>query len=203
LIPIYTIGHSTHDLDDLLALLAKAGIAAVADVRSAPYSKRYPHFNREAFRKSLEKCGIYYVFMGAELGGRGSDESMRDGEGRVRYASIGKSPDFGNGIERILAGSERMSIALMCTEKDPLFCHRGILISRHIAARGVVVLHIHPDGRFETHRDAETRLCQIVGLGEPDMFRTEDQIIAEAYARQEARIAYVMPTGRDRGKALR
>jgi hypothetical protein len=95
-----------------------------------------------------------------------------------------------------------MTIALMCAEKDPLYCHRGILISRHLVAYGKPVLHIHAYARIENHRDAETRLCHLFDLHEPDMFRTDDQILAEAYERQEARIAYVLPTNRDRDKAL-
>jgi uncharacterized protein (DUF488 family) len=199
---IYTIGHSTHELEPFLALLTKEGIAAIADVRSAPYSRRYPQFNREAFRNNLEGCGIRYVFMGSELGGRGSDDSMRDDRGRVRYACIAETAAFNEGIGRVLAGSERMAIALMCAEKDPLYCHRGILISRHLVAYDARVLHIDVEGGIETHHDAEIRLRRLVGLHEPDMFRTDDQILAEAYERQEARIAHVLPASRDRDEAL-
>jgi uncharacterized protein (DUF488 family) len=199
---IFTIGHSTHRIEDFLDLLAKRDIAAVADVRSAPYSKHIPHFNRETFRRSLETCGVHYVFMGNELGGRGSNESMRDDQGRVRYTRIAESTAFGEGIERIIAGSDRMNIALMCTEKDPLHCHRGILVSRQLVAHGAIVQHIHADGRIEAHRDAEARLCHIVGLHEPDMFRTDAQILAEAYERQEARIAHILPISHNRDKAL-
>jgi uncharacterized protein (DUF488 family) len=198
---IYTIGHSTHEIETFLMLLSKSSITAIADVRSAPYSRRHPQFNREPLHKNLESCGIRYVFMGAEIGGRGSDESMYDDQGRVSYASIAESSSFNEGIKRILVGSERMTIALMCAEKDPLCCHRGILISRHLVACGVPVLHIHADARIESHRDAEKRLCHLFGLHEPDMFRTDDQILAEAYERQEARIAYVSPTNRDWDKA--
>jgi hypothetical protein len=91
----------------------------------------------------------------------------------------------------------------MCAESDPLDCHRGILISRHLVARGTQVLHIHADGRLETHREAERRLLRLWDLHDPDLFRTQDQILAEAYERQEARIAYVMPDAMAGHKAVR
>lgn len=199
---IYTIGHSTHAIEDFIALLAKSNVAALADVRSAPYSRRHPQFNRETLGKSLESCGIRYVFMGAELGGRGSKESARGAQGRVSYASIAESSAFNEGIRRIIAGSQRLTIALMCAEKDPLNCHRGILISRRLVAHGTPVTHIHADARIESHYDAETRLCHLFGLHEPDMFRTDDQVLADAYERQETRIAYVPPANGGQDPAL-
>jgi uncharacterized protein (DUF488 family) len=139
--------------------------------------------------------------MGAELGGRGSNEAALGAHGRVSYASMAQTSAFNEGVERIIAGSQRLTIALMCAEKDPLNCHRGILISRHLVAHGTPVMHIHADAQIESHRDAETRLCKMFGLHEPDMFRTDDQILAEAYERQEARIAYVPPADGDQDKA--
>lgn len=91
-----------------------------------------------------------------------------------------------------------MKIALMCTERDPLNCHRGILVSRILAAHGIKVLHIHGDGRIESHRDAESRLLQMTGLRQMDLFQSEEQTLAVAYERQEARIAHVItPTAED------
>lgn len=190
---VYSIGHSTHSIEAFVALLKKAHVAAIADVRSIPYSRWQPQFNRDTLRKSLADDGIAYVFLGIELGGRGTDGSVRDGHGRVQYRSIAESAAFREGLRRVKVGSERMRIALMCAESEPLECHRGILISRLLVAQGTRVLHIHADGRLETHREAEHRLLRLMGLHEPDLFRTEEEILAEAYERQEARIAYVMP----------
>ncbi len=190
---MYSIGHSTHSFEVFVTLLKESRIAAIADVRSTPYSRRRPQFNRNALRNSLAEHGISYVFLGAELGGRGSDDSERDENGRVQYKYIAESPAFREGLRRVRAGSERMRLALMCAEGEPLDCHRGILISRLLIAQNVRVLHIHADGQIETHRDAERRLLRLFGLHEPDLFRTENQILKDAYERQEARIAYVMP----------
>lgn len=190
---VYSIGHSTHSIEAFVALLKGTHIAAIADVRSTPYSRWQPQFNRDKLRTSLAKHGINYVFLGAQLGGRGTGDSAYDEHGRIQYQRLAESATFREGLRRIRTGSERMRLALMCAESEPLDCHRGILISRLLVAQNMQVLHIHADGQLETHRDAEHRLLRLMGLQEPDLFRTEDQILAEAYERQEARIAYVIP----------
>jgi uncharacterized protein (DUF488 family) len=192
-IAIYTIGHSTHSLEEFLALLKHSSIEAVADVRSTPYSRRQPQFNRDPLRRALAANKIQYVPLGAELGGRGNSRSERDEHGRILYRSIAESTEFREGLNRVQAGSNRLRIALMCTERDPLNCHRGILVSRILAAHDLQVLHIHGDGRIESHRDAERRLLQITGLRQMDLFQPEEQTLMEAYERQEARIAHVIP----------
>src|SRR6266511_266153 len=192
-VAVYSIGHSTHSIEAFVALLKEMRIAAIADVRSTPYSRWRPYFHRDALRHSLAEHGIEYVFLGVELGGRGTEGSTHDEDGRIQYRSIAESEKFRGGLKRVRAGSERMSLALMCAESDPLECHRGILISRLLVAGGTWVTHIHADGQLETHRNAERRLVRLAGLHEPDLFRTEDQILADAYSRQEARIAYVVP----------
>jgi uncharacterized protein (DUF488 family) len=189
----YTIGHSTHSITTFVELLKRAEISAIADVRSTPYSRRNPQFNQEALRKFLNNYHIAYVFLGAELGGRGNPDSEHDEYGRIKYRSIAESALFRQGLRRVQTGSTRMRLALMCAESDPLDCHRGILISRILAAQGTPITHIHADGRLEPHGIAESRLLQLFGLHKADLYRTEDQVLAEAYERQEARIAYVVP----------
>lgn len=195
---IYTIGHSTHSIEEFLSLLERASIEAVADVRSTPYSRRQPQFNRESIRHALASKNIEYVPLGAELGGRGNSHSERDEHGRIVYRSIAESDEFQEGIQRVQTGSRRMRIALMCTERDPLNCHRGILVSRILTVHGIQVLHIHGDGGIESHRDAESRLLQMTGLRQMDLFQSEEQTLAVAYERQEARIAHVItPTAEE------
>jgi uncharacterized protein (DUF488 family) len=200
---VYSIGHSTHSIETFVALLKETCVAAIADVRSTPYSRWRPQFNRDALRSSLAEHNIAYVFLGTELGGRGTDDSARDEHGRIQYRYIAESAAFREGLRRIRAGSERMRLALMCAESEPLDCHRGILISRLLVAQGTRVLHIQTDGQLETHRDAERRLLRLMNLHEPDLFRTEDQILADAYERQEARIAHVMLNTPTEDEALR
>jgi uncharacterized protein (DUF488 family) len=173
--------------------LEGASIEAVADVRSTPYSRRQPQFNQDPLRHALASSKIAYVPLGAELGGRGSSHSERDEHGRILYRSIAESAEFQEGLNRVKAGSNHLRIALMCSERDPLNCHRGILISRILAACGTRVLHIYGDGRIESHRDAESRLLQMTGLRQMDLFHSEEQTLMAAYERQEARIAHVVP----------
>ncbi|MGH3912629.1 MAG: DUF488 family protein [Pseudonocardiaceae bacterium] len=200
---MYSIGHSTHSIETFVALLKETRIAAIVDVRSTPYSQWRPQFNRETLRNSLTEHGITYVFLGTELGGRGTDGSARDEHGRIQYQHIAESAAFREGMRRVRAGSERIRLALMCAESEPLDCHRGILISRLLVTQGTRVMHIHADGRLETHREAEYRLLRLTGLHELELFRTEDQILADAYEQREARIAHLIPKTATEDKVMR
>ena len=192
---VYTIGHSTHPMEVFVGLLNRAGITAVADVRSTPYSRWQPQYNREALRSTLADRGVAYVFLGAELGGRGDGDSPRDGDGRIMYRRLAESPAFREGVRRVLKGMVSRRVALMCTEADPLRCHRGILIARELTEADVRVAHIHGDGRLEGHGDAERRLLRLAGLAGPDLLRDERETLADAYGHQESRIAHVLSRG--------
>ena len=100
------------------------------------------------------------------------------------------SPAFNRGIERVTQGAEKMRVALMCAEKDPIDCHRCILVSPHLRRQGLQVLHILPDGSLEDHAKTEKRLLQLFALGEDDFFRSSQESIARAYKMQGEKIAY-------------
>ena len=170
-IEIYTVGHSTQPFERFLGLLKKHGVTAVADVRSAPYSRFNPQFNREDFRSALKANGIRYVFLGKELGARSDDECCYI-DGKVQYKLLAKTPLFQSGISRAIEGAETHKIALMCAEKDPLDCHRTILVARELVSRGAKVTHILQDGSTESHQAAISRLITKLGLGDADMFRS-------------------------------
>ena len=193
--PIFTIGHSTHSLDSFLGLLRKHDVTAVADVRSAPYSRFNPQFNKDALAGELKGNGIQYVFLGRELGARSDDRSCYE-EGRVQYGRLAGTALFKSGLERVLRGAESYRLTLLCAEREPLDCHRTLLVGRELEARGSSVVHIHADGRLETQADALTRLLGVFGLPEGDLFRKREELIEEACARQEAKIAYVDPAER-------
>ncbi len=186
---LFTIGHSTHSVEKVVSLLRQHGVTAVADVRSRPYSRINPQFNREAFTVLLKAAGIAYVFLGRELGARSEDRNCYV-EGKVQYDLLAQTELFGVGLHRVIQGMSRHRVALMCAEKDPLTCHRTILVCRHLAARGVAVEHILEDGRLETHDAALSRLLNELGLPEHDLFRGRDEIVEEAYAKRGERIAY-------------
>jgi len=196
---IYTIGHSTHSKEKLVELLAQHDVTAIADVRSQPYSRMNPQFNRESLRVDLKAAGIAYVFLGRELGARTEDRSCYI-DGKVQYGLLARTPLFEQGLTRIQQGLSEHRIALMCAEKDPLTCHRTILVCRYLAARGITAQHILEDGRLESHAEAMTRLLAEVGMGERELFRSRDDLIVEAYSRREQQIAYSekVPSSADR-----
>ena len=133
---IYTIGHSTHTIKKFIELLQRYGITAVADVRSKPYSQMNPQFNRETLKIELGLSGISYVFLGKELGARTKNKSCYC-NGRVQYELLAQTEEFQTGLQRLQEGTRSYQIALMCAEKDPLHCHRTILVSRHLLKKGI------------------------------------------------------------------
>jgi uncharacterized protein (DUF488 family) len=187
---VLTIGHSVHDFPNLVRLLRRHKVTAVADVRSVPLSRFTPQFNRGAVERGLRDAGIKYAFLGKELGARTEDLSCYV-DGRVQYERLAKTPEFVSGIERVLRGARTERVAVMCTEGEPLDCHRTILVARVLAEHDVAVGHVHGDGRVESHAEAMERLMAIFGLAEDDLFRTRAERLDEALSRQEARIAYV------------
>ena len=186
---VYTIGHSTRSIDELVDLLSEYGIEAVADVRTSPYSARLPWFNRETLTTSLERANIRYVFLGRELGGRGNGPGVMGPDGRVQYTKIAATELFQDGIARVIDGSATLRIALLCSEKDPLNCHRALLVARQLDLRGVPIEHILGTGSTETHQQFEERLLNTVNMP-PELTRTEEEILADAYDKQASRVAY-------------
>ncbi len=187
---IFTIGHSNHTLGRFVDLLHHNGVTAVADVRSVPYSRMQIQFNREALNAALKGHGIGYGFLGKELGARSDDMTCYD-NGRVQYRRLAATELFRTGLHRVRMGKERNRIALMCAEREPLECHRTLLVGRELVALGANVIHIHADGHLEPHADAIRRLFQRLGLPDRDLFRTPSEILDEAYSKQELRVAYV------------
>lgn len=186
---LYTIGHSSHSVEKVIALLKNYGITEVVDVRSQPYSRMNPQFNREALRSILANAGIAYAFLGRELGARPKDRSCYV-NGTAQYDRLAQAKFFRAGLGRVLQDTHRHRIALMCAEKDPLMCHRAILVARHLVGHGLQVAHILQDGGLESHGDAVSRLLREHGLSEADLFRSAEDAANEAYARRAQQIAY-------------
>jgi uncharacterized protein (DUF488 family) len=201
---VYTVGHSTHSMDAFLDLAKRHELTAIADVRSQPYSRYTPHFNREALRAALKPLGIAYVFLGELLGARTNDPRCYE-KGRVQYDRLAKTAAFAQGLERVIEGASRYRVALMCAESDPITCHRAILVSRHLTARGIEIRHCLANGRVERQPQLEERLLRKLGVHTPDLFKSRDESIREAYRIQGEAIAYQEPeseiVGRARSKA--
>lgn len=186
---VFTIGHSTHSIEKFIDLLSAHGIQAVVDVRSFPFSKFNPQFNRENLQNSLKASIIRYVFLGKELGARSEDPACYVAD-KVQYDRLAQTPLFRSGLDRVIEGANNYRIALMCAEKDPLDCHRTILVARELLKRGLSITHILDDGSLESHTESISRLVTSLGMSLDDMFISKDEIIEQAYSRQANRIAY-------------
>lgn len=186
---VFTIGHSTHAIENFIELLSQHKVTAVADVRSVPFSRFQPQFNQNLLKQILKDNHIAYVFLGKELGARSEDNTCYE-KGRVSYRRLAGTRAFQSGLDRVRAGSREHRIALMCAEREPLECHRALLVSRELVAAGIKITHIHADGRLETHADAINRLLRLVKLPDSDLFRSPLELIEEAYEKQEQRVAY-------------
>ena len=189
---LFTVGHSNLESEALLELLLSAGVTALADVRSSPYSRRLPQFNRSALEAALRAAGIAYVFLGAELGGRPASRDLYDPEGWADYERMRKTDEFNDGLDRVRRGLERYVVALMCGEEDPLDCHRGLMIAPALKERGLPPLHLRRGGRIETTAQFEERLQLETGLG--GLFA---ESLEEAYRVMNRRKAYRLERGEE------
>jgi len=147
---IFTIGHSNLTIEDFLKLLHLHKIQILVDIRSEPYSKYVPHFNRKELEQAIKEAGMKYLFLGRELGGRPAGEEFYNSEGYVLYGRLADSPIFLEGISRLEEGLRKnMRIALMCSEEDPEECHRRLLVARVLLRRNIEVRHIRGNGSLE------------------------------------------------------
>ena len=188
---LLTIGHSTHTLEYFTRLLKVHDVHAVCDVRSVPFSRHNPQFNREALSQELKRLGIFYGFMGKELGARSTDPSCYV-DGKVQYNYLAEAPQFLEALRRVKHGLDTYRVALMCAERDPLTCHRTILVCRELRSPDLNIEHILADGSIEKNEAAEKRLMSILNM-HPDMLHNEHDCIELAYDKQASIIAYVKP----------
>ena len=186
---LFSIGHSSHPIERFLALLHKHGIQAIADVRSSPYSRFNPQFSREALESTLKQNRISYVFLGKELGARREEpECYRFN--KVDYELVAELPAFQEGLRRLSIGATKMRVAMLCAEKDPLTCHRTILVARFVKDRVDDIHHILASGLIETQSQAEDRLLREFGKQEGDFFMPLEVRLTNAYRARSEEIAY-------------
>ncbi len=150
---VYSIGHSNQSQDQFIALLQRHRIQSLVDVRSAPYSRYVPHFNRPELEDAVERRGVRYLYLGEELGGRPPTDDFYDAEEHVLYSRVAVAPFFLRGLERLTDEAALYRAAIMCSEEDPTNCHRHLLIARVLDKQGVRVLHIRGDDREQTEVD--------------------------------------------------
>lgn len=167
---LWTIGHSNHEFADFAALLRQEGVEFVADVRSYPYSRHAPQFNRENVQAALAQCGVRYVYFGEELGGRPGCDEHYDAQGHALYGAMAAEPAFDRAIGRLLEGAKQHRIALVCSEADPGDCHRRLLVGKVLAERGAELRHVLRDGSVLVER-----FVDLGASGQPTLFGEEEQ----------------------------
>jgi uncharacterized protein (DUF488 family) len=201
---LFSVGHSNHELPHFIDLLHAVNVSAVADVRSSPFSRRLPQFNRAVLEAGLSRGGIAYVYLGDLLGGRPSPHDLYDDEGRVDYERVRKTAFFQEGLMRLLHGTERYLLAMLCAEADPLDCHRGLMIAPALVEQGIEPLHLRKDGSVETTVEMEARLLKETGLADallPTLFdpvpsdAERGRVLAEAYRLMARKKAFRMQMG--------
>jgi uncharacterized protein (DUF488 family) len=189
---IFTIGHSDNPIEWFVDLLRMHQVTALADVRSSPFSRFNPQYNRDQLKAALKTACIFYVPLGAELGARRSEQDCYV-DGKARYDLIAKLALFQEGLRRVRQGAANYRVALMCAEKDPITCHRTILVCRHLKPFGIPISHILQDGELETTSGMEQRLMDVAGNGGVNLFASDPcAAIEHAYDVQGDRIAYTM-----------
>jgi uncharacterized protein (DUF488 family) len=188
---LFSIGHSNNPIDRFVMLLIEAGVNAVADVRSAPYSRVFPWFSRNNLQAHLKAADIAYLAYGETLGGRPGDASLYC-DGVADYEAIARTAVFQSGLGRLQTDMAKHRVCLMCAEREPLDCHRCLLVARALAARGVAIGHVLHDGSVEPHVVTEQRLMQWAeSAAEPDLFVTgQDERLAAAYRRRGRAVGY-------------
>lgn len=195
---IYTIGHSSHKLEYFLHLLKRHGINCLVDVRSMPYSKYTPQYNKDDLKKFLILNGIQYIFMGKEFGARREDRSLYTAEGYLDFEKVTNSNLFNIGVERIKTGIEKdFRIALMCTERDPIDCHRSLLVAKKFHKSNYDVENILDNGELQTQVFLEKRLLDMYfpNRMQQTLFDFEDnkndtELISQAYRLRNRDIGY-------------
>lgn len=200
IITIFTIGYSGFQLEDFLCALEKNGVSVVIDVRSSPVASAYfTHYNGEILSQSLMQRGIHYRSFGREFGGRPTNRELYNEDGYLDYERVAGSKPFLEGIERLMKGMRRgCTFVLLCAEKQPINCHRAMLVSRAFYERGCGVIHLLPGGKSITQEELNAQLLEryYPNRSQLSLFEvpTADRsLLAEAYRRRNAEIGYRLP----------
>jgi len=188
---IYTIGHSNREINEFIQILLHYRIKTVVDVRSKPYSKYCPQFNKETIKQAIINSGIKYLFLGEELGARPKDHSCYINN-KVSFEKMMASDTFKKGISELLDEAKKNSIVIMCAEREPVDCHRAILVARVLEQKGIAVKHIIRETELLDRFEFEKKLLKKFKIQET-LFDTESSKkldIEEAYQKQEKIISY-------------
>lgn len=197
---LYTIGYSAFTIEKFIDVLGREEINAVVDVRSRPFSRTFPDFNIDTLKISLKKSKVAYVPMCDQLGAQPKDPALYT-NGRVDFAKFADSDQFLKGCERLKEGLTNYTICIMCAEKDPLTCHRAILVTHNMKLRypRLHIYHIQPE-RIESHSDMEARLCAETSNDQALLMGGDP--LEEAYSKRAHEIAYCRDSKNDNEDSL-
>lgn len=186
---ILSVGHSTLTYETFVRRLKSVGVTAIADVRSSPFSRHLPHFNQDVLKDTLAQDGIAYVFLGQELGGRPQGQKYYT-NGIADYEKMATSSSFKEGICRVIEGSQKYNIAMMCSEHNPLDCHRCLLVGRALIEQDLDINHILSNGGIVSHVKIESQLLAMLGKDEKDMFASPEELRSDAYRERARKVAF-------------
>lgn len=190
---ILTIGHGTHPVARFFEMAAAQGVTALVDVRTSPWSRFAPQYNRPSLAAAAATRGMAYVFLGVELGGRPSDPALVDAAGTADYRAMAGTDAFAHGIGRVREGvAKGYRIALVCSERDCLDCHRNLLVARALACEGLDVAHIGADGGVEDQAGMEARLLAWAGRS-AGLFEAREEALDGAYLSRARKVAWRRP----------
>ena len=186
---LFSIGHSNIPAERFIGLLRHAGANAIADVRSTPFSRRFPWFSGKNLAATLAQHGMAYLAYGEALGGRPRDAALyRDGV--ADYEAMARQRDFQIALDRLTAEGTQRRVCLMCAEREPLDCHRCLLVARSLAERGLAIGHILHDGTVEPHAATEARLLALDAKDSGLFAAGQSKRLAAAYRRRAQAVAY-------------
>lgn len=184
---VFTIGHSNHEPEYFLQLLEAHGVNCVVDVRSVAASARNPGFNKKPLEAFLGRHDIRYLHFEQGFGARQENPALHNENGQVDFEKVQHAAAFHEAVRRLEAGLEKgFRVALMCSEADPLDCHRFSMISRFLQQQGFTVCHILKDASLADHPALEVELLEKYRkkLPEPSLFEPEigaDERLRVAY----------------------
>lgn len=186
---LYSIGHSNQSQEEFLNLLNKHDINCIVDVRSVPASKFTPQFNMEPLKWFLRSHDIQYLHFGDEFGARRTDSLNADGQ--VDFEIAVKTPSFRQGADRLLRGLQKgFRISLMCSEANPLECHRFSLVSRYFHEHGLDVKHILKDGTLASHAELEEEMIYTYLHSKKHLLAEIEQLFGTYTKEDQRRDAY-------------
>ena len=154
---ILTVGHSNMALREFVDLVAGKGVDILVDTRSNPYSRWVPHFARESLRDAAREAPFEYRYMGDSLGGKPSNRKFHRRDGTIDYEAIAREPFYLAGIDRVLDLAKERAVCLLCTEEDPIHCHRRLLVGETLREQGATLQHLRKRGLFEDEESVQKR----------------------------------------------